>query len=234
MTDAFLRTTALIGDENFKKLNNSTIAVFGIGGVGGYAFESLVRSGVGKIYIYDNDTISESNINRQIIADTKSLGKLKTEVAAIRARLINPKIDIIENPIFITPDTEIPFSKFDFIIDAIDNITAKLFLITQANINNIPIISVMGTGNKLDPSKLKITDITKTHTCPLAKVIRTELKKRNIKKLDVVWSDELPVKPKSDTELNFGGRPSPSSMCFVPATAGLLAGAYVVNKIISK
>ena len=197
MNNRFLRTKSLIGEENFNKLNNSSVAVFGIGGVGSYAAEALVRSGIGALYIYDNDTIGESNINRQLIADDTTIGKYKTEVFKKRAININPKIDIYENPIFITPETKIDFCKFDYIIDAIDNVTAKLFLIENAKKYNIPIISVMGTGNKLDPTKLTVSDISKTHTCPLAKVMRLELKKRNINKVKVIWSDELPIKPKA-------------------------------------
>ncbi|MDD6478714.1 MAG: tRNA threonylcarbamoyladenosine dehydratase [Oscillospiraceae bacterium] len=232
MSDTFLRTIGLIGEENLQKLKNFTVALFGIGGVGSFALEALVRSGVGTIYIYDNDTVSESNINRQLIADTTTVGALKTEVAAKRAKLINPDINIIENSVFVNPNTDIPFGKFDYIIDAIDNITAKLYLIENANSKNIPIISVMGTGNKLNPSMLKISDIKKTHTCPLARVMRIELRKRNINKLDVVWSDEPPVSSGVFDDPKTSGRPSPASMCFVPSTAGILAASFVVNKII--
>lgn len=232
MSDTFIRTIGLIGEENLHKLKNSTVALFGIGGVGSFAFEALVRSGVGTIYIYDNDIVSESNINRQLIADTTTIGVLKTEIAAKKAKLINPDINIIENPVFVTQGTDIPFEKFDYIIDAIDNVTAKLYLIESANSKSIPIISVMGTGNKLNPSNLKISDIKKTHTCPLAKVMRAELRKRNINKLDVVWSDELPTTKGVSDDLKPTGRPSPASMCFVPSTAGILAASFVVNKII--
>lgn len=233
MNDRFIRTVSLIGEENFLKLKNSSVAVFGIGGVGSYAAESLARSGVGTLYIYDNDTVALSNINRQIIADETTIGKFKTEVFKKRAEKINPDINVIENPIFITPETEIDFSKFDYIIDAIDNVTAKLFLIENAKKHAIPIISVMGTGNKLDPTKLKVSDIEKTNTCPLAKVMRLELKRRNIKKVKVVWSDELPIKPKSDGELKANSRPAPSSMTFVPASAGLLAASEVLKYLIN-
>lgn len=232
MRDRFIRTISLIGEENFLKLKNSSVAVFGIGGVGSYAAESLVRSGVGTLYVYDNDTVALSNINRQIIADETTVGKFKTEVFKERAKKINPDINVIENPVFITPETEIDFSKFDYIIDAVDNVTAKLFLIESAKKHAIPIISVMGTGNKLDPTKLKVSAIEKTNTCPLAKVMRLELKRRNIKKVKVVWSDELPIKPKSDGELKANSRPAPSSMTFVPASAGLLAASEVLKDLI--
>lgn len=232
MNNRFIRTVSLIGEDNFLKLKNSSVAVFGIGGVGSYAAESLVRSGVGTLYVYDNDTVAESNINRQLIADDTTVDRLKTEIFGERAKKINPDVSVIENPIFITPDSEIDFSKFDYIIDAIDNVTAKLFLIENAKKHNIPIISVMGTGNKLDPTKLKISFIEKTNTCPLAKVMRLELKRRNIKKVKVVWSDELPIKQKADGEMKANSRPAPSSMTFVPASAGLIAAAEVVKDLI--
>lgn len=234
MNNRFIRTKTLIGEENFLKLKNSAVAVFGIGGVGSYAAEALVRSGIGTIYIYDNDTVALSNINRQIIADDTTVGRLKTEVMGERLKKINPDIKVFENPVFVTPETQIEFDSFDYIIDAIDNVTAKLFLIEKAKEYNVPIISVMGTGNKLDTTRLKISDIEKTNTCPLAKVMRLELKRRGIKKVKVVWSDELPIKPKTEGELKQNLRPAPSSMTFVPASAGLLAASEVVKEIISK
>jgi len=228
----FSRTQGLIGNIGLEKLKNATVAIFGIGGVGSYAFEALVRSGVGSFYIYDNDTVAESNINRQLIADSSTVGKLKTSVAAEKAKLINPKIKIIEKPIFVSPETEIEFNKFDFIIDAIDNVTAKLHLICEAQKAGVPIISVMGTGNKLDPSKLRVSNIYDTNTCPLARVMRLELKKRGIKKQEVIWSDEIPVKSAVDEEFKNGSRPAPASMSFVPGAAGLLAASVAVKKII--
>ncbi|MBR4073025.1 MAG: tRNA threonylcarbamoyladenosine dehydratase, partial [Clostridia bacterium] len=215
-----------------EKLKNSKVAVFGIGGVGSYSLEALARSGVGTIYIYDNDTVSSSNINRQLIADITTVGKFKTEVAASRTRLINPDINIIENPIFVTHETPINFKDFDFIIDAIDNVTAKLYLICEAKKADVPLISVMGTGNKLDPSRLKISDIYKTDTCPLARVMRLELKKRGIKNQDVIWSDEIPVKSSYTEDFKGGSRPAPASMSFVPGAAGLLAASAAVKTII--
>lgn len=232
MSDRFLRTAALIGNDGLEKLKNSTVAVFGIGGVGSYAAESLVRAGVGKIYLYDNDTVSKSNINRQLIAFDSTIGKYKTQVAKERYKDINPDCIVIENRVFVTPETEMPFSDFDFIIDAVDNVTAKLFLIEEANKNKVPIISVMGTGNKLDPTKIKVTDIYKTSVCPLARVIRYELKKRSIKKQTVVWSDEKPIKPTDFGEYKQTGRIPPASAAPVPAAAGLAAAAYVINNLI--
>ncbi len=232
MDSKFLRTVGLIGNDGLEKLKNSAVAVFGIGGVGSYALEALVRSGIGTIHIFDNDTVSESNINRQLIADTTTIGQLKTEVAAKRARFINPEVKIIKNPVFVSPETDIDFKSFDYIIDAVDNVTAKLFLICEAQKEGIPIISVMGTGNKLDPARLTVSDIFKTHTCPLAKVMRTELKKRSIKKQNVVWSDEQPIKAEITAESRINGRPSPASMTFVPATAGLIAAAQAVKSIL--
>ena len=233
MNKRFLRTVGLIGNDGLDKLKSATVAVFGIGGVGSYALEALVRSGIGTVYIYDNDTVSESNINRQLIADTSTVGLLKTQVAANRARFINPDVKIVEHPVFITNETPIEFEKFDYIIDAVDNVTAKLYLISEAQNKKIPIISVMGTGNKLDPTRLAVSDIYKTHTCPLAKVMRLELKRRGIKKQSVIWSDELPQKRDNTEETRVNGRPAPSSMTFVPATAGLIAAAEAVKHIIN-
>ena len=231
MKEQHLRTVTLIGDEHLEKLKNATVAVFGIGGVGSFAVEALARSGVGCIYLYDNDTVCESNCNRQLIALSSTIGRLKTDVAAERILDINPDIKVIKNPIFVTKETEIPFEKFDFIIDAIDNVSAKLHIIEGAQKMGIGIISVMGTGNKLNPSLLQIGDIYSTKECPLARVMRTELKKRGIKKLDVVWSPERPKKPKTTEETRVNGRPSPASMVFVPSSAGILAAAYTIKKL---
>lgn len=229
--DRFLRTRSLIGEEGLQALKNSTVAVFGIGGVGSYALEALVRSGIGTVYIYDNDTVAKSNINRQLIALDSTVGAYKTSVAAARCRDINPEAKIFENPVFITPDTDIPFKSFDFIIDAIDNVTAKIHLAKNAEMLGIPIISVMGTGNKLYPERLKISDIFDTHECPLCRAMRTSLKKHGVSKLTVVWSDERPIKPEESGELRKTGRPAPASMTFVPASAGLLAASYVIRNL---
>lgn len=224
-----LRTKALLGEDNFLKLQSKTVAVFGVGGVGSYAAESLVRCGVGNIYIYDNDTVAKSNINRQLIATDKSVGEKKVEIAKNRYLEINPDVNITAVCEFITPDSQVPFQKFDFIIDAIDNVTAKIFLIENATNKNIPIISVTGTGNKIYPEKLKIGDIYKTDTCPLCRVLRTELKKRNIKKLDVIWSDEKPIEPEKIYE---DKKKTVASCAFVPGSAGLMAAAFAVRKLL--
>lgn len=231
MSNKFLRTKSLIGEENLSKLKGSAVAVFGLGGVGSYAAEALARSGIGTLYIYDNDTVSKSNINRQLIAMSSTVGQKKTELVKSRCFSINPEIKIFDFCEFITPESEIPFEKFDFIIDAVDNVTAKLFLAENVQNKNIPIISVMGTGNKLCPEKLTVSDIYKTHECPLCKVMRYELKKIGVKKLAVVWSDETPIKPTPSGE-NKGSHPAPASMVFVPAAAGMTAASYVVRKLI--
>lgn len=234
MREEDLRTAALIGSESLTRLNNSTVAVFGIGGVGSYAAEALVRSGVGRLYIYDNDRVSKSNINRQLIALGSSVGRYKTEVAAERYRDINPECEIIENRDFVTPESDIPFGNFDFIIDAVDNVTAKIFLAVEAEKRGIPIVSVMGTGNKLDPTRLKCTDIYKTSVCPLARVMRYELKKRGVKKLLAVWSDEIPAKPSDSGEYRQTGRIPPASMAMVPGAAGLIAASVAVKKLLGE
>lgn len=231
MKDEFLRTGALIGEKALEKLGRSAVAVFGIGGVGSYAAEALVRSGIGTLYLYDNDIVAPSNINRQLIALNSTVGKFKTLAAKERYLDINPDCNIVENREFITPESNIPFESFDFIIDAVDNVTAKLFLAENAFRMNIPIISVMGTGNKLDPARLRVSDIYKTSVCPLARVMRCELKKRGVRNLLTVWSDEPPRKPIYSTEQREAGRPSPSSMAPVPGAAGLTAAAEVIKRI---
>ena len=231
MKEEYLRTAALIGEENLNKLKNSTVAVFGLGGVGSYAAEALVRSGIGTVYIYDSDKVAKSNINRQLIALSSTVGMDKTKAEALRLKDINPDCNIIEKREFVTPESSIPFESFDFIIDAVDNVTAKLFLAVEAEKRGVPIISVMGTGNKLDPARLKITDIYKTSVCPLARVMRYELKKRGVKKLTVVWSDENPIKPADCGEYRDTGRITPASMATVPGCAGLYAASYVIRKL---
>ncbi len=233
MSDMFLRTKSLIGEDNLAKLKGSSVAVFGLGGVGSYAAEALTRSGIGTLYIYDNDTVSQSNINRQLIALPSTIGEKKTDLVKSRCLSVNPEIRIYDFCEFITPESEIPFEKFDFIIDAVDNVTAKIFLAENAQNKNIPIISVMGTGNKLHPEKLTISDIYKTYECPLCKVMRYELKKRGIKKLPVVWSDETPKKPENLGETK-GSHPAPASMVFVPAAAGITAASYAIRKLMEK
>ncbi len=227
-----LRTAALIGHEGLEKLKGKSVAVFGIGGVGSFAVEALARSGVGTLYLYDHDTVSLSNCNRQLIAFASTVGQKKVELAAKRCREINTDITVHAFAEFITPDTELPFEKFDFIVDAVDNVTAKLFLIENAKRQKIPMISVMGTGNKLDPTALQIGDIFETKNCPLARVMRTELRKRGIKKLSVVWSDEVPKTALDTEEKRETGRPTPASMCFVPSCAGIAAASFAVKTLL--
>ncbi len=230
MENIYDRTALLIGEDNLKKLKNSRVAVFGIGGVGGYAVEALARSGVGTIDLFDNDTVSISNINRQIIATNKTIGLDKVIAAAQRIADINPKIKVNCHKIFYTSDTDLDFSVYDYIIDAIDTVTSKIELIIKAKENNVSIISSMGTGNKLNAHMLEIADINKTSVCPLARVVRYELKKRGVKSLKVVYSKEAPIK---QTAQNEGvGRHIPASIAFVPATAGMILAGEVIKDII--
>ena len=228
----FSRSELLIGSENIEKLKGKHIAVFGIGGVGGYVAESLARCSVGTLSLFDNDTVSESNINRQIIALKSTVGKYKTEVMKERILDINPDANVICHNVFFMPDNSdnFDFSVYDYVIDAIDTVTGKIEIIKKATEAGIPVISSMGTGNKLDASKFEICDIYKTSVCPLAKVMRHELKKRDIKKLKVLYSKEEPIKVKSVTE---GKRQVPGSVSFVPSVAGLLIAGQVIRDIIN-
>lgn len=230
MKNQFLRTEMLIGKENLDKLKNSHIALFGIGGVGGHTFEALVRAGVGTIDIFDSDCVDITNLNRQIIATHKTVGILKTDAAEERAKEINPNVIINKYPVFFSGDNskEFDFSKYDYVIDAIDSVSSKIELILKAQETNTPIISCMGTGNKLNAAALEVSDIYKTSVCPLARVMRYELKKRSVKKLKVVYSKEEPVK----SNLDENGRPIPASISFVPATAGLIIAGEVIQCII--
>lgn len=233
MSEIFSRTELLLGSEAMKKLAASRVAVFGAGGVGGFAIEALARVGIGAIDIIDNDTVSESNINRQIFALTDTVGRYKTEVAAQRIAKINPDAAVGTYNLFYSPDTqdEIDLSKYDYVIDAIDTVAGKLALAVNATRAGVPLISSMGMGNKLDPTALEVTDIFKTSVCPLAKVMRTELKKRGIKKLKVVYSRELPMKPLSVIAEN-GRRQLPGSISFVPSAAGLMLAGEVIKDLI--
>lgn len=227
------RTENLIGKENLKKLEGSHIAVFGCGGVGSYAIEALARSGIGHITLVDKDIVDITNINRQLIADTTSIGKAKVEVEKQRLLKINPNIKVTTYQIFYD-DTKVnelfgndkSFHCFDYIIDAIDSVSSKLSLVQEAFFRNIPIISCMGTGNKLDPTKFEVTDIFKTSVCPLAKVIRKELAKRDIKHLKVVYSKEEPHR------LDEQNKNVPASISFVPSVAGLILASEVIKDLI--
>lgn len=222
----------LIGEDSLSKLKDCRVAVFGIGGVGGYVVEALARSGIGCLDLIDNDTVSPSNINRQIIALNSTVGMLKTSVAAERAKDINPDIKINEINTFVLPENigEFDFSSYDYIVDAIDTVSGKISIIEKAYNENIPVISSMGTGNKLDPTLFEISDIYKTSTCPLARVMRYELKKRGIKKLKVLYSKEIPVK--SSAVNSESGKRIPGSISFVPSVAGLIIGGEVIKDLI--
>lgn len=224
MTDFTYRTSLLIGDEGLKKIKDAKVALFGLGGVGGYVLEGLVRSGVGEFLLVDCDVFDVTNKNRQILATDFTIGRRKTEVAKERAVSINPEVKITVMDEFVTAETVFDFSSFDYVIDAVDNVTAKLNIISSAKKYSVPIITSMGTGNKLDPSKFEIADISKTHTCPLAKAMRKLLKERNITGVKALFSSELPVVRYSDVV---------ASISFVPSVAGLLIAAEVVKDIIS-
>lgn len=233
MNDMFKRTEMLIGSPALLKLKDAKVAVFGVGGVGGYAVEALARSGVGRIDLVDNDIVNQSNINRQIIATSKTLGKKKTEVAKNRILEINPQCEVNTFNIFILPENinEFDFSDYDYVIDAIDTVSGKIAVIEKCNELNVPVISSMGTGNKLDPTQFEIADIYKTSVCPLARVMRTELKKRGIKKLKVLYSKEPPVKP-INLQFSQNGKAIPGSISFVPSVAGLIIGGEVIKDLI--
>ncbi len=235
------RTALLIGDEGIEKLKKSRVAVFGIGGVGSYTVEALARAGVGTIALFDNDTVSESNINRQLIALHSTVGKSKTAVMKERISDIDPTINVIANDLFYSAETSDCFNPkdFDYVVDAIDTVSSKLLLIERCTEANTPIISCMGTGNHLDPSKFEITDINKTSVCPLARVMRLELKKRGIKKLKVLFSTEQPIKPETDEKLleqekqkGSSRRQIPASISFVPSIAGLMIAGEVIKTLI--
>ncbi len=238
MQKQFLRTQMLLGKEAMEKLENSRVAVFGIGGVGGYVCEALIRSGVGKFELIDSDKVDITNINRQIIATTKTIGMYKTDVMKERMLDINPNAEITVRNCFFLPDNanEFPFENYDYIVDAVDTVSAKIGLVIEAQKKNIPIISCMGAGNKLDGSQFKVSDIFKTKMCPLAKVMRTELKKRGVKKLKVVYSEEKPLKPiagvlQDNVNKGTARRAIPGSVAFVPSVAGLIVAGEVVKDL---
>ena len=227
----FLRTALLIGEEGVEKLKRSRVAVFGIGGVGGYVVEALARSGVGTLDLIDNDTVSESNLNRQIVALHSTIGRLKTEVAAERVKDINPDITVNVHNLFYLPETktQFDFSAYDYVVDAIDTVSGKLALIEQAKGSNTPVISSMGAGNKLDPTAFEVADIAKTSVCPLARVMRRELKKRGIEQLKVVYSKEEPL-PTLLIDKD-SGKPIPGSVAFVPSVVGLIIAGEVIKDL---
>ena len=253
--EQFQRTALLLGEAAMERLSGAHVAIFGIGGVGGYVVEALARSGVGNFTLVDNDTVALSNLNRQIIATMDTVGRPKTEVMKERILSINPKANITCYEMFYLPENagKIDFSAFDYVVDAIDTVTAKISLVMQAGQAGVPIISSMGTGNKTDPTGLKVADLYDTKVCPLAKVMRRELKKRGIHKLKVVYSEEEPIKPMAeaaqeraefmpDTEAAQESasvadavrrpRPVPGSCAFVPPVAGLIIASEVMKDLI--
>lgn len=224
--EALSRTEALLGADAMQRLQASRVAVFGIGGVGGYVAEALARSGIGTLDLFDNDTVSESNLNRQIIALRSTLGQYKVDVMKARIADISPSTVVQAHRCFFMPENadEYPFEGYDYVVDAVDTVTAKLVIIEKAQKAGVPVISCMGTGNKLDPSLLQVSDIAKTSVCPLARVMRKELRERGIAHVKVVYSTEQPTKPET-------GQRTPSSVAFVPASAGLLIAGEVVRTL---
>ncbi len=250
MLNEFSRTELLLGEKAMKKLKESTVAVFGIGGVGSYVVEALARSGVGKFVLFDDDEVCLTNINRQLIATRKTVGRKKVEVMRDRIMDINPNAEVEINACFYLPENadEYDFTKYSYVVDAVDTVTAKLEIIVRAKEKGIPVISSMGAGNKLNPAQFEVADIYKTSVCPLAKVMRHELKKREVKKLKVVYSKEPPIKPMDDSSVSCKSncicppgaarkctdrRAIPGSVSFVPSVAGLIIASEVVKDIVA-
>lgn len=248
MLNQFSRTQLLLGESAMQELANKRVAVFGIGGVGGYACEALVRSGIGAFDLIDDGKVCLTSLNRQIIATRKTVGKYKTEVMKERMLEINPNVDVRIHNCFFLPENadKFPFDEYDYIIDAVDTVTAKISIIMKANELGIPVISSMGAGNKLDPTAFRVADIYKTRVCPLAKVMRRELKKRGIKKLKVVYSQEKPTRPIEDMSISCRShcicppgaahkcterRDIPGSTAFVPSVVGLIIAGEVIKDL---
>ena len=249
MLDQFSRTQLLVGKEAMDRLENARVAIFGIGGVGGYVVEALARSGVGTLDLIDDDKICLTNLNRQIIATRSTIGKYKVDVAKARVLDINPKAVVNTYQTFYVPETaeQFDFSQYDYVVDAIDTVTGKINLVMQAEQTHTPIISSMGAGNKMDPTAFRVADIYKTSVCPLAKVMRRELKKRGIKKLKVVYSEEKPLTPIEDESISCKShcvcppgtvrkctqrRQVPGSNAFVPSVVGLIIAGEVIKDLI--
>ena len=231
-----IRTAMLVGEEAMKKFREARVAVFGVGGVGGYVCEGLARAGVGALDLFDHDTVSLSNINRQIIALHSTVGRLKVEVMAERIADIAPDCQVRTYPIFYLPENadDIDLSQYDYIVDAIDTVSAKIELAVRAHALGVPIIASMGTGNKLDPFAFRIADISKTDTCPLAKVMRRELRARGINHMKVLFSKELPRRPidlEGAAEENRGGKISPASIATIPSVAGLMIANEILRDL---
>ena len=231
----FSRTELLLGSQAMEQLSNAKVAVFGLGGVGGYVVEALARSGIGALELIDHDTISITNINRQLLATHATIGQSKAQAAANRARDINPDIQVTVRECFFGPDTAhtFDFKNYSYVVDAIDTVTGKLALVQAAQAANVPIISSMGTGNKLDPTKFQIADISKTSVCPLARIMRKECAKQGIKHLKVLFSTEDPLSPglPETEELPEGRRALPGSVAFVPSVAGLIIAGEVIKDL---
>ena len=243
MSDPFIRTRMLAGDEPLRRLAAAKVAVFGVGGVGGYCVEALARCGVGSLHLYDDDTVSESNLNRQIAALHSTLGRPKGEVLAQRVRDINPACRVEAIPMFYLPENadQVDLRQYDYVVDAVDTVTAKLELAVRCTALNVPIISAMGSGNKLDPTAFTVTDLSKTQGCPLARIMRKELRRRGISHLKVVYSTEEPRAPLWSAQAespaaqtrpgSAGRRDTPGSISFVPAAAGLALASAVVRDL---
>ena len=235
MNEEFSREALLIGDAALEKLNNASVALFGVGGVGSYAAEALARSGIGSIMLVDNDVVSPSNINRQLCALHSTVGRLKAEVVAERLLDINPNLKVTVRAEFVLPENIKSFGleSFDYVIDAIDTVSAKIAIAEECAASGVAMISCMGTGNKLDPCAIQVTDISKTTVCPLARVMRRELKKRGISHLPVVFSTEEPIEP-TVALCGENGKRIPASIAFVPSVAGLVAASEAVKHIIKE
>ena len=233
MNESFSRTERLYGVAAMEKLAAARVAIFGIGGVGGYVLEALARSGVGALDLVDHDRISVSNLNRQILATCQTLGRYKVDVAAERVQSINPQCRVRGYKTFYLPETreEFDLSQYDYVVDAIDTVSGKLALIQQAQAAGTPIISAMGAGNKIQPSLFRVADLYETENCPLARVMRRECRKRGIEHLKVVYSPEMPRQPLGEAADSAGPKPVPGSTAFVPAAAGLIIAGEVVNDL---
>ena len=251
MLNQFSRTQLLLGEDAMKKLADMRVAVFGIGGVGGYVCEALVRSGIGHFDLIDDDKVCLTNINRQIIATRKTIGKYKVDVMKERMLDINPEVEVTVHKCFFLPENadEFPFAEYDYVVDAVDTVTAKIELVMKSQKEGVPIMSSMGAGNKLDASAFRVADIYKTQMCPLAKVMRRELKKRGVKKLKVVYSEEKPTRPIEDMSISCRTdcicppgaehkcterRDIPGSVAFVPSVVGLIIAGEVVKDLCAK
>ncbi len=233
MPNWFSRTELLLGEEAMKTLSNARVAVFGIGGVGGYVTEALARSGIGALDLIDNDTVSLTNINRQLIATRDTIGLCKVDVASSRIHSINPDCAVTTYKTFYLPETEnaFDFSQYDYIVDAIDTVAGKIALAVNAKLADTPIISSMGTGNKLDPTMFRVADLYDTKVCPLCKVMRRECRRRGIDKLKVVYSEEEPLTPLTNDEVT-SKRQTPGSTAFTPGVAGLIIAGEVVKDLV--